>query len=65
MKFIRHPEFNLMLEPILKALEVLNSSDEDKLNEFSSEVLSKKDDSSEYCNALNEFVKKNSKRKLF
>ena len=65
MKFILHPEFNLMLEPVLKALEVLNSSNEEKLNEFSSEVLSKKDDSLEYHNALNEFVKKNSKRKLF
>ena len=65
MKFIRHPEFNLMLEPVLKALEVLNSSDEDKLNEFASEVLSKKKESSEYHDALNMFVKKNSKRKLF
>lgn len=65
MKFIRHPEFNLILEPVLKALEVLNSSDEEKLSEFSSEVLSKKNDSSEYHNALNIFVKKNSKRKLF
>ena len=32
MKFIRHPEFNLMLEPVLKALEVLNSSDNNKGN---------------------------------
>lgn len=65
MKFLRHPEFNLILEPVLKALEVLNSSNEKKLDEFTSEVLSKKENSLEYYDALNTFVKNNSKRKLY
>lgn len=65
MKFLRHPEFAIMLESTLKAIEVLNSSSEKQLNEFTSGVLSKRKDSSEYHNALNSFVKKNSKRKMF
>ena len=51
MKFIRHPE--LMLEPVLKALEVLNFSDNNKVDEFTSTVLSKRSNSVEYQNALN------------
>jgi hypothetical protein len=65
MKFLRHPEFAMMLESALKAIEVLNSSDEKQLNEFTSEVLSKRNNSKEYHSALNMFVKNNSKRKTF
>lgn len=57
MIFPNHPEFELMLEAVLKALRKLDSSSSEKLNIFQSEVLSKRDNQEEYYKALNNFCK--------
>lgn len=58
MIFLRHPEFTLMLEAVLKAIKTLDSSDPSKAESFKTNVLSKRNNPEEYYKALIDFTKR-------